>query len=97
MRISDWSSDVCSSDLLPFVFRVHDAHGAARFTEAALVDRDHVIACVIEALDETAVRGRGFTRAAVTVTLQHQRIALADDQMRRLEQDRTSTRLNSSH
>src|SRR3546814_12016496 len=70
MRISDWSSDVCSSDLLPFVFRVHDAHGAARFTEAALVDRDHVIACVIEALDETAVRGRGFTRAAVTVTLQ---------------------------
>src|SRR3546814_18165129 len=60
-------------------------YGATRFTEAALVDLNHVIACVIEALDETAVRGRGFTRAAVTVTLQHQRIALADDQMRRLE------------
>src|SRR3546814_2140980 len=32
MRISDWSSDVCSSDLLvqPFVGAIADKHGAGR-------------------------------------------------------------------
>src|SRR3546814_14079762 len=29
MRISDWSSDVCSSDLSPFIFHVSGRSGAA--------------------------------------------------------------------
>src|SRR3546814_2807598 len=35
MRISDWSSDVCSSDLLPFV-AVDNYRGAYAMTEALL-------------------------------------------------------------
>src|SRR3546814_243553 len=30
MRISDWSSDVCSSDLLPVLWRHHDRHRGVR-------------------------------------------------------------------
>src|SRR3546814_13260748 len=49
MRISDWSSDVCSSDLAPFV-KVE----ATKFTEVGYVGRD--VEQIIRDLVEEAVR-----------------------------------------
>src|SRR3546814_20246040 len=43
MRISDWSSDVCSSDLVDIVADrlADDPHAAGILAPAALVDGDH--------------------------------------------------------
>src|SRR3546814_6550262 len=40
MRISDWSSDVCSSDLGPVIVRIHVVHGNQRRTGDA--NREHI-------------------------------------------------------
>src|SRR3546814_8806320 len=36
MRISDWSSDVCSSDLIAYAHRMHDSFGDPRYDHHAL-------------------------------------------------------------
>src|SRR3546814_6377481 len=97
MRISDWSSDVCSSDLGEGLKagsvvwrRLAEAQDAAvaehperdRFQVHAAVDLDH----------EVQVR----PAAGAAVAGQADRPA-APDLLARLHQDRQSTRLNSSH
>src|SRR3546814_16865826 len=51
MRISDWSSDVCSSDLESAWAQVLDGHGLAR---ADLVERGVVLVLLAEEGGETA-------------------------------------------
>src|SRR3546814_5131998 len=61
MRISDWSSDVCSSDLLRVV--LHGEHGPA-------LDRDALVGAVEEgdvALDHTLGQRRGIDHEAVVL------------------------------
>src|SRR3546814_4290673 len=56
MRISDWSSDVCSSDLLSFTWRPCAFYSAARFrgTETDATDRRQISAsgATIDAHDD---------------------------------------------
>src|SRR3546814_10690839 len=88
MRISDWSSDVCSSDLARMSARArrheHQPVDAERRRLAGMLDRDDV------GKDEAAIavhRLDHFARPAER----------GDDQRRLVAQDRKSTRLNSSH
>src|SRR3546814_5319892 len=102
MRISDWSSDVCSSDLLnPRGHRalldafgkcdtaaVASAHGAWRTAAAALAEAREEV--------ENAARDReylehGIAELATFDPQEDEEEALA------AERDRKSTRLNSSH
>src|SRR3546814_8999250 len=106
MRISDWSSDVCSSDLVDFAQpdRLAEMPGA-------FADREDDVAGLLEAdadrlvqiLDhaDAADRGGRQDRAAAAGCLRfiveadvarHDRIV-----ERAARQDRKSTRLNSSH
>src|SRR3546814_5705466 len=90
MRISDWSSDVCSSDLA----------GAAGFQRRALVDRrlDQTLDLVeLRLVDDGADMAALGHRVAHLRAVEHRlddadRLALAV-----LVEDRKSTRLNSSH
>src|SRR3546814_7450852 len=98
MRISDWSSDVCSSDLLVDIAldrrrRLLDGAGALEFIEllrvrkllrggaAFLEDGDHLFEFGVELGDRVARR----------ILKLHQPLRDA------LDEDRKSTRLNSSH
>src|SRR3546814_8912334 len=93
MRISDWSSDVCSSDLLTAGGNVCSARQPER--EAGRYQCHHQIARGNSFCDERLhvsttqhsfnVLGMAFTHLRIA---QDQRIA---------QQDRKSTRLNSSH
>src|SRR3546814_8659580 len=104
MRISDWSSDVCSSDLIDVVTR-----RAARAVIARLgLDRDR-----LRRAHRFAQLARDAAFLAVRIAPQHmlaaetgrQRVLLERivDRRLRLEEiferegDRKSTRLNSSH
>src|SRR3546814_2220559 len=88
MRISDWSSDVCSSDLLTScVF-----HVAARSiaTQALSIFGDHS--------DVMAARGTGFALlGAASVQEAHDLALVAQSATLEARVDRKSTRLNSSH
>src|SRR3546814_8768492 len=98
MRISDWSSDVCSSDLLGAGggddLADHLAAGADDVTDLRLVD--------LHRLDARGVRREFFAR--VIERLGHfaedMRAAIMRLRQRDLHDlfgDRKSTRLNSSH
>src|SRR3546814_3054111 len=65
MRISDWSSDVCSSDLVGQAQARRQAHAARARGRAFLAERDHVVA-----EDAGAGAGAADVHAA--------RVALAD-------------------
>src|SRR3546814_3786149 len=91
MRISDWSSDVCSSDLVHIAFDHEHAAGLAGSGRGA-----------IELVERAAlVEQRGFGRIQIFG------LAVADDaaaerdhaaaRVADRDQDRKSTRLNSSH
>src|SRR3546814_4700960 len=103
MRISDWSSDVCSSDLQPLQYRDqaqrrpqvrHHLSVVAHVLQEriAAVEHDHAVA----ALERRAVRLQaalegieaGVAVGGLAIDSRGLRVALAD---------RKSTRLNSSH
>src|SRR3546814_7766942 len=45
MRISDWSSDVCSSDLIGTLASIHDLNLAAAFCDRLyVIDHGHIVA-----------------------------------------------------
>src|SRR3546814_2960872 len=112
MRISDWSSDVCSSDLVPgFV------SGSVRGGDCAVEQFGQACGVgqgVLAALDEAAGEGGGVPRAVGPVGLVRCRgldLALdllgseREERFHQLDRrpvggggaDRKSTRLNSSH
>src|SRR3546814_9936987 len=102
MRISDWSSDVCSSDLLPAEALGGDA-GADAFARS--IDR-RCRAGRTDADDQHVVRRPGIellgvTRRRAGVELGDDLLdvhaALADQLAIEEHADRKSTRLNSSH
>src|SRR3546814_20128337 len=51
MRISDWSSDVCSSDLLAMLLR-----GFRPIRELAQFDAEHLVAAIDDQAMDTALR-----------------------------------------
>src|SRR3546814_2223315 len=101
MRISDWSSDVCSSDLL-----VGEAQHAERNGDPAhegrieLADEDHARSLAISsplsqrACWTTAVRGSRRASKSLGAAPHHEELSLCHQ---RSSSDRKSTRLNSSH
>src|SRR3546814_5794099 len=109
MRISDWSSDVCSSDLVDFsIPAALDANlAAARAARTPIVigttglgDAHHAL--IDEAAREIAVLQTGITSLGVTLLATLVREAAArlgpDWDIEIVEMpDRTSTSLNSSH
>src|SRR3546814_8988853 len=111
MRISDWSSDVCSSDLLALghMGRTVERHMFEEMGEAALVFGFGEAADVEAHTDDDAVLGRAvFEQRIFHPVREH-----AEDDVRvdrnvarretpclcrlALRVDRKSTRLNSSH
>src|SRR3546814_7757845 len=106
MRISDWSSDVCSSDLLTLAFE-QGFRFAAKPVTAEIVEQ--VLSRAIDDLEPTLTRN-GYDAGALASQLNTRpsdiRAFLAGtldaehtrDLTERLrEADRKSTRLNSSH
>src|SRR3546814_1990481 len=97
MRISDWSSDVCSSDLLPL--HEHRAVGIDLRHGDADLAREHVLLPGGALAVEAALAAEGRVRFAE----QRQRPRGRRDEPElalRIElrgRDRKSTRLNSSH
>src|SRR3546814_3500547 len=98
MRISDWSSDVCSSDLVEAAGigfgEVEHVVDQAEQVAAAVVDVPHVLAVARVAerpqrllLQQLGESDDGIERRAQLVTHHRQELRL----------DRKSTRLNSSH
>src|SRR3546814_8707987 len=85
MRISDWSSDVCSSDLPAKV--VSDENESSFFTPREIVSE----------LDRFII-GQNDAKRAVAIALRNRwrRQQLPED-LREEVLDRKSTRLNSSH
>src|SRR3546814_8801974 len=97
MRISDWSSDVCSSDLLPIrpgsdVALMNGLLQHCR--EAGVVDEDYLAAHVAVPTEFWDQLGEGSDLWSVARTCD---VPAAD--LRRFYEllDRKSTRLNSSH
>src|SRR3546814_10052617 len=98
MRISDWSSDVCSSDLGVEGLVDHRHHRRAGLARAV----EHAVEHVLYLPAELAQRARADQAAAALERVEH-----APDRAQALEvvgafapdrqQDRKSTRLNSSH
>src|SRR3546814_1019750 len=98
MRISDWSSDVCSSDLVDALGQRHQpaiAHVVAE--EAGYV----AVGTRMRArLQEHAFGRRRFgvrTQAHPRLREAKLDVVLAHQEVRRAHADRKSTRLNSSH
>src|SRR3546814_1108867 len=87
MRISDWSSDVCSSDLRDVLCGDRDRAGA----DSALLS---VAPCRTACPDRLVLAARGGADGDL-----HRRCAGPADLYRRLplQRDRKSTRLNSRH
>src|SRR3546814_6231956 len=105
MRISDWSSDVCSSDLNPA-----EVEASFEAYKQALVEGDGARASELTASDTHAFVKQTLDRALTmeepalrTLPLLDQisvlmlRHNMKPEQLRAMKQDRKSTRLNSSH
>src|SRR3546814_5018197 len=100
MRISDWSSDVCSSDLSGAARELKVAIGEARLTIAEIGRQTDAIGtrtlptvnATMQSLQETAES----LDALVRQIRQNPRQAIGKDSGKELE-DRKSTSLNSSH
>src|SRR3546814_5748629 len=124
MRISDWSSDVCSSDLpdgIAWILRNHPEIsdgaiskliGTTRTTIAAIRDRTHwnisnivpkdpvtLGLCSQRELDALVTKAakKAGIEAPTDSRLDGDREALINELRREREEDRKSTRLNSSH
>src|SRR3546814_7609070 len=97
MRISDWSSDVCSSDLHLGLGGVNIGHFEADVVLSArrvLLEELHDRRVLAQRLDQLDL-AVGRIDEAHTHALRRQVERLVD--LRRAKQDRKSTRLNSSH
>src|SRR3546814_3572501 len=100
MRISDWSSDVCSSDLVGVNSQINSQQGGSVIVQVSrdafgyhnrnvLVPKGSRLIC-----DYSSPRKQGETRLAFNCT----RILMAGYRAEILQlTDRKSTRLNSSH
>src|SRR3546814_7081271 len=112
MRISDWSSDVCSSDLRTAPHggdpaedldarrdRVHHCRrGEIHLEVHARADGEHVVRPHDEADDADRDHGVFYAELAEHRLASEVRCALPDDaQARQDNEDRTSTSLNSRH
>src|SRR3546814_9567319 len=97
MRISDWSSDVCSSDLL--------AHAVNGIDANARGERSHTDIVGVEPIGEILAENRQRPRLVGTTQgqarIQQNKAFLRTERKivveRRVIIDRKSTRLNSSH
>src|SRR3546814_3276548 len=107
MRISDWSSDVCSSDLKAFPRGVHGGidircrgllHGADRLAGRRVHRLEGLAAAGIRvaAMNVELLLGQVTGHVWGLVLLQQAAGVVACDDARLVE-DRKSTRLNSSH
>src|SRR3546814_10866762 len=108
MRISDWSSDVCSSDLSQFDVKVYYGDGTrVDLLRRAGAEKVQIIAFCIDGdgLDAQALGPvlEAFPQAAVFVRAYDRRHLLRLGSLdlagtvREVFEDRKSTRLNSSH
>src|SRR3546814_4263681 len=93
MRISDWSSDVCSSDLHTLLREGRDIAGAGQEAAFQLGGR-HLVQRgrqpgIVEPADPAGIDEAGGAEGGILVPARMVR--------RLVEQDRKSTRLNSSH
>src|SRR3546814_7945599 len=83
MRISDWSSDVCSSDLVPIEFLALEA---GFVVQARLVDIDPIAEQEARDLGEPRVRREAGHRVALAVDLEDRAdfaaLRLGDDRFR---------------
>src|SRR3546814_9735591 len=106
MRISDWSSDVCSSDLgLPAVGAIEHLHHMLAGGAGPVARRIFRVAAAGQAFDPRMMVGRVKERHRITVTpaartaIEHpvhiRAIAVIGPALHQV--DRKSTRLNSSH
>src|SRR3546814_8029000 len=101
MRISDWSSDVCSSDLLGRA-RPADRPGTAHDENAILIDRERGIVDAVVIIVRPVEHDRPpLEHTLMTGPREIARAELVRDHRgfedAEIEQDRKSTRLNSSH
>src|SRR3546814_2871980 len=103
MRISDWSSDVCSSDLLDLI----PAAGVPATSDAAAPAFPRAAESAGEVLGRLTLPGLGITGARGCLSLRRARdvssrmavglSARGSSLSLGSERDRKSTRLNSSH
>src|SRR3546814_7368316 len=102
MRISDWSSDVCSSDLVcrfkaeRFAARRHSRGHKDRFGDPAMMG-ERAFERDIATRHQTLRNGEGMDGFGPIALSQQVGAALHAEQGTILERDRKSTRLNSSH
>src|SRR3546814_3049572 len=98
MRISDWSSDVCSSDLLEKPSRVErvDLSGAVR--EVTAYEYDGLGRCIRQTASDGAVTCYTYDLAGrVLNTILPDGTVIGKSYAAQSQGDRKSTRLNSSH
>src|SRR3546814_2014097 len=94
MRISDWSSDVCSSDLQDFARRAGDDRVNLRmFFRPEMVGRHHPAQGVRKASLWIGQKGGNARQCLFFLGIEHMKDRADQQRMG----DRKSTRLNSSH
>src|SRR3546814_10105534 len=93
LRISDWSSDVCSSDLLELLLYIPPQHGKKVQAGTPL----QISPSTAKREEFGTLIGTVKSISAFPVTLDGMRAALQNDELARTFSDRKSTRLNSSH
>src|SRR3546814_9759690 len=100
MRISDWSSDVCSSDLEEFELALFDIDMARLGGESLEALVDHVrLLCLAEEGDDAGAAEAEIMLERMAGAFDLAPVGAAAQLMREFEalRDRKSTRLNSSH
>src|SRR3546814_8052990 len=104
MRISDWSSDVCSSDLVPYTFRPSAkllTHGESKKKVRLTEKETSILKYLYRSGDAVVGRDKllgevwGYNAGVTTHTLETHVYRLR--QKIEEDPDRKSTRLNSSH
>src|SRR3546814_5155832 len=111
MRISDWSSDVCSSDLL--LRRILEE--SAELVQQIVIDPEGDFVTLADAYNHVVINGGDYNereiaamgarirehRASIILSLEsldiEAQMTCAAAFLNALFEDRTSTRLNSSH
>src|SRR3546814_6339211 len=98
MRISDWSSDVCSSDLL-FDGTAYNATRAGIATRITGVANGTIAAGSSDAVtgDQLNTTNQNITQNAADISALDGRVTTNEGAITGLQGDRKSTRLNSSH